>query len=150
MSFNPMLSVISPKRPIGPDWEAVKGQAEAAIKRAMATSYPVDIWVHRERRLLVLSALEVVKDPRDIERGPEYHLSVSRLSGRRCSSEEARYALAQFDLSEAEEDNHVPHGFVRNFWRPVNDNLVGLECPCKESEPTIREEKGDFVWRPAP
>lgn len=48
----------------------------------------------------------------------------------------------------AKEDNHVSHGIVRNYWRPVADRLVGKACPCKEEEPTIREDKGDVIWRP--
>lgn len=51
-------------------------------------------------------------------------------------------------LEGAEEDNHVPHGKVRNFWRPVAELLVGKECECKAEEPVIREDKGDFIWRP--
>ena len=87
------------------------------------------------------------------DRGPEYHLSISRQTPagpRRCTSEMARIVLRQFGLEGAEEDNHVPNGVVRNFWRPVADPLVGLECECKDEEPAIVEDKGDFVWRPAP
>jgi hypothetical protein len=32
----------------------------------------------------------------------------------------------------------------------VADHLSGYECPCQETEPAIREDKGDFVWRAAP
>ena len=45
------------------------------------------------------------------------------------------------------EDNHVPGGFVRNFWRPVADRFSGYECACVATEPAIVEDKGDFVWR---
>jgi hypothetical protein len=81
------------------------------------------------------------------------HISISKQlpngTGGRCDSNEAKCVLVQFGLDGAEEDNHVPHGIVRNFWRPLADRLVGLECPCKENEPEIREDKGDIVWRPA-
>ncbi len=44
-------------------------------------------------------------------------------------------------------NNHVPSGIARNFWRPVNESLVGKVCPCQDSEPTMVEDKGSFVWR---
>jgi len=58
--------------------------------------------------------------------------------------------IRQFDAEGAEEDNHVPYGFVRNFWLPVNQSLIGFECPCKATEPVMKENKGDYIWRPAP
>lgn len=66
---------------------------------------------------------------------------------RRCTSAEASFVLHHFGLEDAREDNHVPSGMVRNFWRPVNDNLSGYECPCVDEEPAMREDKGDFIWR---
>ena len=66
----------------------------------------------------------------------------------RIDTNEAKWVLAEFGLDGAEEDNHVPHGIVRNFWRPVASGLVGKECRCKAEEVVIRENKGDFVWRP--
>ena len=89
-----------------------------------------------------------------IDKGFEYHISISKPVRpgvtKRCDSNEARWVLSQFNLEGAEEDNHVPGGRVRNFWRPVANSLVGIECECKESEPAIIEDKGDFVWRVAP
>ena len=52
-----------------------------------------------------------------------------------------------FGMTDAEEDNHVPGGFVRNYWLSVAENLIGHECQCKTTEPAIKEDKGDFVWR---
>jgi hypothetical protein len=109
------------------------------------------VFMHKTH-VAVISAVEVAADGK-IDKGPEYHLSISRqtpMGPRRCTSETARWVLKQFGLDGAEEDNHVPNGVVRNFWRPVADPLVGLECECKEEEPAIIEDKGDFVWRPAP
>jgi hypothetical protein len=86
-----------------------------------------------------------------VDKGPEYHVSISKqlfAGPTRCTSDEARWVLEQFGLDGAEEDNHVPGGVVRNFWRPVATGLIGLECECKAEEPAIREDKGDFVWRP--
>jgi hypothetical protein len=113
--------------------------------------YATRAFAHREG-FLVLSAVEVAADADGIDRGPEYHLSFSKeVAGFkvRCDTNDAVWLLREFELEGAEEDNHVPHGFVRNFWRPVAENLVGMECACKEDEPAIREDKGDFVWRPA-
>jgi hypothetical protein len=107
-------------------------------------------YFHAERSLSVISAVEVVDDG-EIDKGPEYHISVSRQTPagpQRCTSDAARFVLKQFGLDGAEEDNHVPYGVVRNFWRPVADRFVGLECECKAEEPAIVEDKGDFVWRP--
>lgn len=55
--------------------------------------------------------------------------------------------IRQFDMLGSEEDNHVPSGFVRNFFNPVAEHLIGIECPCKATEPTMVEDKGEFVWR---
>jgi hypothetical protein len=108
--------------------------------------YPVEAWEHTSG-LFVLSAVEVAVDkPGETPLGPEYHLSIS-MNGGRCSSADALFVLAAFGLSDAKEDNHVPNGHVRNFWRYVADNLSGYECACVDNEPAIKEDKGDFVWR---
>lgn len=112
----------------------------AGLKRA---------FFHVASSLAVISAVEFVDDGK--VDGPEYHLSISRqhrtLGTRRCSSTEARWVLVQFGMDGAHEDNHVPHGLCRNFWRPVADPMVGRECLCVEHENAIREDKGDYVWR---
>lgn len=97
--------------------------------------------------LFAISAVEVAVDKDGIDRGPEYHISISK-NGARCSSFEAKWVLSAFGLNGAEEDNHVPHGIARNFWRPVAERLIGLECACKKEEIAVREDKGDYVWRP--
>jgi hypothetical protein len=129
-------SVIPPKRPINPAWQVRDVELQ--------TEYPAAAYYHPHLRLFVISAVEVVE--RDI--GPEYHISISKESGngqpRRCSADEARLVLKQFDAEGALEDNHSP--VTRNFWMPVAHHLVGLECDCKEHETAIRE--GDFEWRP--
>lgn len=137
-------SVIQPKRPSGKGWRRATGWQ--CPRELAELGYPVEAWEHHESGLFALSAVEVAHDPGQPELGPEYHLSVSA-SGQRCTSAEALWALAQFDLADAKEDNHVPSGRVRNFWRPVADNLSGYECKCVDNEPAIREDKGDFVWR---
>jgi hypothetical protein len=113
--------------------------------------YPARAFSHKDG-LFVISAVEVASDKDGIDRGFEYHVSISRPVSpgvtSRCSSNEAHWVLDQFGLEGAEEDNHVPHGRVRNFWRAVATPLIGMECACKEEEPAIREDNGDFVWRP--
>jgi hypothetical protein len=135
-------SVIQPLRPTVKSWNNIptpKMPAESAV---------IETWLHPEG-FVVLSALEMAE-----AEGPgtalelHYHISISK-NRARCDSNDARWVLKEFGCEGAEEDNHVPGGFVRNFWRPVNEDRVGIECACKEDEPAIREDKGDFVWRPA-
>lgn len=143
-------SIIQPKRPAAQHY----GWVRLPPPPQWATlGFAGEAWTHLTSGLTVISAVEVAKDADGIDRGPEYHLSISYRasdgSTQRCSSNEANEVLRQFDLDGAEEDNHVPHGMVRNFWRPVADHLVGMECACKAQESAIRENKGDYVWRPA-
>lgn len=139
------LSIIAPKRPReGSGWHCLA----VSLPPAVTLGFEAQAWQHKARGLRVISAVEVARDADGIDRGPEYHVSISR-EGHRCSSADARTVLADFDMAGAEEDNHVPFGIVRNFWRPVADRFVGLECACKASEPAIVEDKGDYVWRPA-
>lgn len=137
------VSIVGPKRPVGQGWRRIHG-----IKLPLeGEGYPYEVYEHTSTRLLVISAVEVASEKVGVPAiGPAYHLSIS-LSGQRCSSADAVWVLAQFDLVDALEDNHVPSGRVRNFWRYMADNLSGMECPCVDDEPAIREDKGDFVWR---
>ena len=138
-------SIIKPKRPTAPGWTRAKWWK---VPRELAElGYPTEAWEHLASGLFVLSAVEVTKpEPGAVAIGPEYHLSVS-LRGQRCTTADAAWVLLAFDLSDAREDNHVPSGRVRNFWRPVADHLIGYECPCATDEPAIREDKGDYIWR---
>ena len=147
------VSVIAPLRPVASvlsEWDQVGVPAPAR-----RYGYPVEAWYHRLNRLSVLSSVEGAIERVGHSVGPEYHISVSSrglLAGRleRALSYEAKWVLAQFGLDGAREDNHVPHGVVRNFWRPVAESFVGRECPCVATEVEIRENKGDFIWRPVP
>jgi hypothetical protein len=141
-------SIIKPLRPKGEHW--MRWPTPRAMQRS---GYPCEVWFNGVRALQVLSAVEVAVDRDGSSNGPEYHISISRcalgLEGpQRCTSGEAKWVLREFELEGAEEDNHVPNGKVRNFWRPVAEGLVGKECECKAEEPVIREDKGDYVWRP--
>lgn len=140
-----MQTIISPKAPIAaPGWRRARGWT--CPPQLAALGYPVEAWEHPASGLFCLSAVEVAREPGKMDLGPEYHLSIS-LDGQRCSTADALFALAAFGLTDAKEDNHVPSGRVRNFWRPVADHLSGYECPCVEDEPAILEDRGDFVWR---
>lgn len=132
--------VISPRRPTNDNW------AQQPMTPFLATHLAAgaELWVHPEG-FAVISAVEA---PDADTIGPEYHLSISK-NGGRCDSLEALQILLEFDADGALEDNHVG-GITRNFWRPVADNMVGYVCPCQRTEVAITENKGDYVWRPAP
>ena len=138
-------SITATLRPKGSGWTEIPGASEFTL------GFPCRSWFHKRSGLFVMSAVETVSDGK-IDKGPEYHISVSRPVrpgvSARCDSNDAKWVLEQFGMDGAEEDNHVPNGVVRNFWRPVATGLIGLECECKAEEPAIVEDKGDFVWRP--
>lgn len=138
-------SIISVLRPKSDGWTEIPGAQKFTL------GYPARSFIHKDG-LFVISAVEVATDEDGIDRGFEYHVSISRPVApgitSRCTSNEAQWVLGQFGLDGAEEDNHVPNGKVRNFWRTVATSLIGLECACKAEEQAIIEDKGDFVWRP--
>lgn len=136
-------SVIRPKEPArGSGWVRLPRSVTPLLQHV-----PHSTWAHYGAGLGVISAVEVASEARGMAPlGPAYHLSVSRF-GARCTSADAVWVLAQFDLTDALEDNHVPSGKVRNFWRYVADDLAGMKCACVATEPAIREDKGDYVWR---
>jgi hypothetical protein len=142
-----LQSIVAPKRPtMSPDiWKQLTLPAPVAQRVSMG--YAVEAWECSMHEIQVFSAVEVAEEADGKSIGPEFHLSVSKWNRRRCSRAEAQWVLAQFDLLDATEDNHVPHGFVRNFWRPVADGLSGQQCACVDTEQAIREDKGEFVWR---
>ena len=140
-----VINVISPKKPKGKNWLDC-----GDINPNFNMGYGGRVWRLRgECPIYVISSVEVTNDPDDISerRGAYYHISISKVGGTRCSSNYAKVVCRAFDMRDSEEDNHVPGGFVRNFWLPVNENMIGSVCPCKETEPAIKEDKGDFVWR---
>lgn len=138
-------------RPLSPKFPGWNDGVDVSMR--LRSPFTVIWYEHSKERLRVFSAVEVARDKDGIDRGPEYHISISKfdpLTGRpgMCSADEAKWVLEQFGCDGAEEDNHVPGGVVRNFWRPVADSLVGLECACKDTENV--EIVGDFVRRPLP
>lgn len=143
------MDILTPRAPSGDGWDDL-----GDVRVQLRSAYPIRLWWHAVHGLKVLSAVEVASDgPGSVEKGPEYHISISKpdpVTGNpaRCSLAEAMWVLGQFGLDGWEEDNHVPNGVVRNFWRPVAENLVGLECVCKATETLVVE--GDFESRPLP
>lgn len=141
------VSIIQTLKPKNKDW------IELAVPPQMRhESIAITCWAHPELRFCAISAIEKAMDKDGIDRGPEYHLSFSKDNNGikvRCDSNEVKWLLDQFGLEGAEEDNHVPHGIARNFWRTVREDMIGLECGCKETEPIMKENKGDYIWRPA-
>lgn len=140
--------IIQPLAPSSRDW-LTYGDVRAQLR----SSYPVKAWEHPALKLFVISAVEVATDTDKVSRGPEYHISISKQLQRgmptRCSREEGELVLREFGgLDGWEEDNHVPNGQVRNYWRAVADNMVGRDCACKGSEHLVTE--GDFEYRPLP
>lgn len=141
-----VISVVQSLKPKGPGWIELP-----VPPHMLEMSAVIKAWMHAHG-FTVLSAVEKASDPDGIDRGPEYHLSFSKEARgvrMRVDQNEAKWLLEEFGLEGAEEDNHVPNGIVRNYWRPVRDDMVGLECVCKDEEPVIREDKGDYIWRPA-
>ena len=134
-------SIIQPKRPNGEGW-VFGGNTPASV----TLGYEGEYWLYPSEGITVISAVEVARDPGDIEKGPEYHVSVSQ-NRARIDRNGTRFVLKAFDMTDADEDNHVPNGFVRNFWMPVAEHLRGHVCPCKNEEPAMVEDKGDFIWR---
>lgn len=138
-------SITAVLRPKGSGWEEIPGANKFTL------GFPARSYFHRRSNLFVISAVETVSDGK-IDKGPEYHISISKPVApgvsARCDGNDAKWVLDQFGMDGAEEDNHVPGGKVRNFWRPVASRLIGLECECKGDEPAIIEDKGDFIWRP--
>lgn len=152
-------AIVQPLKPAGGGWRECPTDS---VRDWPSLPYSIQRWYNRGHEVQALSAVECVNQEGkiDIDR-LEYHVS---LSGRkqldadgfvfgpvyRISSSRARWALRIFGMDEALEDNHVPSGLVRNYWRPLNDREVGEVCKCVEEEPAMREMKGDFVWRGLP
>lgn len=147
--FSPGLpSIVQTLKPKGPGWTEVPLGPGHTIVRMGGV---VRCYRHKSSCIVVFSAVEVASDA--VCDGPEYHLSISRQSSGgvlRVDSNDARWVVQCFGCEGAREDNHVPYGKVRNFWRPVAGDWVGVRCVCEDEEPAIREDKGDFVWRAAP
>jgi hypothetical protein len=77
---------------------------------------------------------------------PHFHVSVSAPGqDRRPTDDETELVRRDFDMEDAEEDNHHP-GRIRNLFRPIHlpKGTVGI-CDCKENEEIVTEADG-FQW----
>lgn len=93
--------------------------------------------------VLAISTLDLAELPGGGgEAGPTWHLSVSR-AGKRPRPRDVDKALRDFDMREAEEDNHHP-GVARHFFLPVDPAFRGV-CECKTTEDVIVEPDG-YTW----
>lgn len=143
ISVPSVIKTLKPKNPAG--WIEVPVPGFMLAQAISARRY-----LHGSG-LSVMSSVELTDEGPDGKR-PEYHISVSRIGHTgvmRATSNEARWVLDEFGFELCEEDNHVQGGIVRNFWRPVTENQVGMPCSCRDAEPEIKEDKGDYVWRAA-
>ena len=149
--MNSVISAIQPKAPREKGWfRNLSAERELrAIDPFMQERAVFAIYCHSGGFNVISSLEKPDQEPGEQDLGPEYHLSITK-GAKRCTTADALWILGQFDLLDAKEDNHVPFGQARNYWRPVADRFSGYECPCQDSEPTIREDKGDYIWRPAP
>jgi hypothetical protein len=111
-----MKPEIIPKRPGCPGWNRRR------IDSPSPQGFPTEAWLHVSG-LLVISSLEA-HPPR--EGGLQYHVSVSKLSGR-CEDMEVLRALADFDLLWAKELNLVL-GLGRHFWQSAAPHPDGIEA----------------------
>ncbi len=139
-------SIIKPLRPGKGPWRQVELPAPCAHVELM------ERWCH-PAGYNVLSAVENVSGELPGQFTLQYHISITKFPPpdrdcSRCPEQEALWILSCFGLDGWEEDNHVPDGKARNYWRHVAEPDVGRECPCKESEPVVVEDKGDYIWRP--
>ncbi len=134
-----VISAVQPKKPSGSRWKKLDYKG--------ITGFPTCMYFHKPSKICVISAVEVASDGPGLEPICSYHISMTRNGKRRTKPEETRFALRAFDMQYSNEDNHVPGGIARNFWRPVNDNMADHVCPCQDSEPAIKEDKGSFIWR---
>jgi hypothetical protein len=145
--FSPGVpSIVQTLRPKGGGWVEIKVPPSILSMGGVARGY-----LHKPSGIVVFSAVEVAFDA--VCDGPEYHLSISRRRSNQVSrvdSNDARWVVQCFGCDGAREDNHVPFGLVRNSWRPVAGDWVGVKCRFEDEEPAVVEDKGDFVWRVAP
>ena len=130
--------IIKPKRPFNQDsWERLANPL-------LFTGVYAEAWKHKKQNLVVISAVEAP----DERIGAEYHITVSKGGSHRCTSNEGNFVKKQFGMTDSDEDNHGPMRLVRSYWLPVADEFKGEVCDCKETEPAINLDKGDFIWRP--
>lgn len=128
---------------------ANEGTAWVLVKTVKQFEYD-QYWFTHPEGFVACSALEVTNGIIRTEFIPQYHLSISKCTLKkqgaiRCTSQEAKTILKDFGLSDALEDNHYL-GISRHFWLPVDENMQGRECECKETEVQMTADQGDFIY----
>lgn len=114
-------SMLTPKQPSSPGWSQVQTPATQALGgRSRET------WIHEQSGLFAITDVEF-DAAGDAGQNVVYRLSV-RLSGVRCSAAEALWALTEFGLLEAREDNFSPGGRERNFSLAVRCAADQTDC----------------------
>jgi hypothetical protein len=103
-------TMIKPKQPTGPGWSRVQDATGAGASRA---SLSREIWIHPQSGLFAIADVEICAGE---SAGPSatYRLSVG-ITGARCGAAETLWALTEFGLLDAKEDDFCPQGKVRNF-----------------------------------
>jgi len=65
-------SILSVLRPSGEGWR------ELPVDQAFSLGYPCRRFWHEQHSLMVMSAVEVANDGDGVDKGPEYHVSISK------------------------------------------------------------------------
>lgn len=134
-----MTDHLSPARPLDRSWHhAMESLCQAASRQVGANTH-----CFRLPPLNVLSSAEMAE-----YRGvvcPHNHISVSVSEDRRPTDAEMEKVRHDFDMHDAEEDNHQP-GRIRNLFLPLHlpRGTVGI-CDCKSDETVVTEADG-FQW----
>lgn len=148
--------VTTPKRPgIRTYWERADGMIpmlhgyipslEQAREIAKVKGDPIarltERWRLRKRVLVNSSLVPVLFNG---EKTWQWLVSISCF-GKRASDEVCAQALRDFDMPNAEEDNHES-GVARKFWRSCHlPPEAATECECKTDERVIVEPDG-YTW----
>lgn len=113
-----------------------------AFKRTKLEGEALSVWTHPSG-LAVSSALHDAEYPDGSGTGPQYLIAISCAADTRPTLEQCNQVLADFGMSDADEDNHYP-GNTRQFWLPL-DPAKRQACHCKEVEVTVTESDG-YQW----
>ena len=129
-------SILPPKKPNNNNWQ-LRYDMSRYVDGFECYSYQ-----HRDG-FVVMSGLEVMSHAGFYTNEPFYHVSITYF-GQRCSNSAAKKMMRDFDMQDAEQDNHFP-GKARHFWLPVSDKLKGVPCPCKSNH---SQHEGDYSYQP--
>lgn len=146
--MDPKHRILQPIRPTKGVW--IQWEVSGALEQQC---YAVERYYNQALEVQVITAIEALEQP-DRSTRFEYHISVTGCRAQthrvyRCSDQTAKCALEMFGFTNYAEDNHVPGGLARNYWRPVVETQ-DPGCECFDTEPKIIEDKGDYIWRHAP